>query len=312
MREYPVASAVGLNIGAATEARRKRIMGDTRAYYREMFPVEKKGHFVQETNLGSISPTSTAAQVLDATIGNLESLFGHGNVEAGGRLIDFVQPIYELLGHAAFGITGTGRTDQSTGSTAFDDILQFVPFGGPFFRLVADPSKRSKIYNDRSLGGIATRRFLRIPVQTVDLYRLDAFQKSQGQKTGEEAVRATVTDLNKQAKAVNMGGPPMEVVRALRIQQAIRDERARREKELGNIPGRYQRGGGAKLTESEEAMVIYNVLLTFYPFQYRQAASPMEVGKHVRLMYAEALLYGSKDAGIPSDQAPLHPLTTYR
>ena len=308
-REFPVQTALAANLGQVSEDRRKAMMGNVRSAYRDLYPVSKHGQFVKEINVSAFSPTSTAADSLQALLD-----FGRINVpsEQGSRVMDFFNPLWQGITQNVTGMNDYGRP-ISHKDALFDAGINFLPFGG-LVRQIIDPSKASKVYNRRDWKALIERRVGKIVPMEVDLNRLHAFQLQNQQLTTDQKVAKKVAYYHQQQVKLGYKDPlPNNVRKALRWQQTFEDLGDEQKKKIADSSTWHPPSPGAepKLPAIDRAQDAYKIYKQVFPdFQMippRASWSDKDLQK-----YTDMLMYGNAKLRIDSEHAILGPLVEYR
>jgi hypothetical protein len=309
-KEFPVQTALAANLGQVSEDRRKAMMGNVRSAYRDLFPISKHGQFARTINVSALSPTSTAADSIQALLD-----LGRINVpsEQGSRVMDFFNPLAQAITQNVTGMNDYGQP-ISHKDALFDSAVNFVPFGG-LIRQVIDPSKASKVYNRRDWKALVERRVGKVLPMTVDLNRLHAFQTQNGKKTTQQRLDDKMASLVKSRNKVGGTMPiPRSVRHALLIQTMYEEEVARQEHDLGQSTDWHPKSPGAqpRLSPLQEAQIVYQLYIKTFPVAEGVLPRPEQIDKAALGVYHDGLLYGNEKEGFPRQDALLGPLQEYR
>jgi hypothetical protein len=246
-REFPLRTAVAMQLGEVAEKRRKGIMGNVSPYYRALYPIEKTGPFAEVVNAGPYSTTSTFEQSLEAIRGNILGVLEGQDLDKGDRIFDYLMPLYQFAIEYAANLSGYGQ-QKSSRDLLLDNLWSFVPMGSSIEQLV-DPTKRSHVWKNRDAKAILERRMLRSdPLSrwaehfaglggtpdVVNLPRMQAF-KTQEKGTPTERVDQIVKEDRKQWEKENPNLPfPQALLAYAKIKINYEDRRDEVEKQISD------------------------------------------------------------------------------
>jgi len=217
-------------------------------------------------------------------------------LEAGERLLDFMNPLMTTAIEIATGRNGFGQ--QTSFQTSLADLaVSMLPYGIQGLQ-IRDPSKISKAYTDKSWEGVLKRKFLRsFDVEDVSIARLNEAAEARGKpKNVSQKIKEAQDDIREQAKEFNMF-VPNSVLRALAWKTAYT---AAHEERIDEVKDKadYVKRKDHPLTPREEAELAYATVVKYAPGHGEGLPTPDMLSPKVLDFYADAILYGSKEEHI--------------